>query len=948
MRLIRALRACTFACLLAGTTMLSAQGQGVGSIDGTVFEDLNGNGKMDAGEPPIPGWDINLVHENGGGTTMAMTDDQGNYQFTDLPFGDYDVIPELRQGYEQTYPGGVGYNHTTLNASKSVSYRYGFQKPCVKITTDKLLCLTERPGGYSWTFTICNLSNFPISHIYFLQSLPAGVTIDFTGGPNNYLAVNPPMNPGDCRQFTVHISGATPGSTICWDMSVHNANHKECCFFRFCLTVPECDCVQFLDESIKCDPTIPGGYLWCFTIQVLAPGPVNWLLLSGPTGVVFNPAVVPLPGLVYGQTYNVCINITGVASGQQLCFTLSLHDELFKLCCSIEHCIDLPDCSQGCELAPGICAAGKPHYQDPKFGAFTGTVASVTCWTDISAILNPVLAVMNLDAYQSAPPALGMNWAPVPLGYHGPADSWNRKNLGTIFGETIDRKGNIYVAHSSCFAWINTANADGWGPGGAAAIYKIDASSGGISTLVGTGSTAGSSLPNASDANVIAQPPFTVNDSYPGLGNITYDYDNDQLFVTDMEDGRIYRISMGGFVLSSFDPMGADGGSLDPGFAPLGERLWACEYHRGRVYYSVWARDAGPMTYPSGNPRQNAALSNQIRSVAVNPPSSGGDFIPNSDRVEIASPDYPNLPGVQYSMPVSDISFSPEGYLGVAERGMDSDTSSTPHRSRGMEFRCDPLTVKWALFGGPSDSAFSIGLGGRNSAGGIDYDYDKTNEGQTPKGRRVWWTGDCLGGFIGNNICEIYGLQGVPISGGDAGGAPATGSILLDLDGNPAQAKITLGDVEIPCPQAQPGSTSTGMVILEDNAGSPSGEPVLFQLLDNMGGVVAEQTTNLDSSGHYTVNWNQTGVFSLRAKGRTWLSQKNTGVDLDPDVPAVSNFSLTNGDAQDDNAVNLPDLNSVFIHFGEIGFNSADLDCSGEVDLKDLNIVFINFGIVGK
>lgn len=925
-----------------------AQGGG-GLISGTVFLDSNGDGVHDEGESPLVGWQVTLSHKGPEDPVVVKTNQQGRYAFDNVPAGHYRVVAELDPGMKQTVPGGSGAYDVDLEpGQQSLRNDFGYEKPCISIVTKSLLCSTDGTGNFTWTFTVTNLATFPISHIFFLQPAPPVTVCSNLTNNTNYIPVNPPIPPGGSQSFTVTIKGALPGQQICWYISVHNDTHNECCATQFCIRMPDCRCFQFLEESVICDPAT-GAVQYCFTIQSLINTPSYWLLITGPPGVTINPNIIPLPPLLYGQTYSGCITLTGVAGGQQVCLTMSLHDKVFNVCCGLEKCIDIPDCKPGCQLQPGVCYARKPNYQTPDYVGFNGTVAAVTCWGYFQT--DAVLAIQNLDAYQSAPPTLGQNWLPAPLGYHGPGNIWNRKNLGTIFALTYDNLGNIYVCHSSAFTWAWNPGDDQLGPGGAGAVYKIDAITGLISTFVGIGSAAASSLPNVPDPRVQAWNPFGLTDSYPGLGDITYDYDNNQLFVTNMEDGKIYRLDMLGNVVGSFDPLGLDGGTADPGFAPLGERLWAVKYHRGRLYYSVWSKDAGPSTYPAsagGGPR-HGAQDNQIRSVAINAPASGnpGDFTPGSDRQEITTPVYPNRAGLSYSNPCSDISFSPEGYLGVAERGMDTDTSTTPHQSRGMEFRCDPLTGQWALFGAPADNAFSIGLiSGQNTAGGLDYDYNKTDEYVPGKGRRVWWTGDCLGGFTGNPGCEVYGIQGVPVTGGDAGAGPVTGSILQDVTGVQDGGKNTLGDIEIPCPSALPLSPVSGLVILQQNIGPMDGEPVEFQLLD-AGSVVDTINTTIDAAGHYSIAWNHTGNYTMRAKGRHWLSKK-TAVSLTSGGSVGVDFSLPNGDALANNMVDLPDLNTVLVHFFEMGHLEEDLDCSGIVDLYDLTIVLVNFTMQGE
>jgi len=77
--------------------LLSAQ------IMGTVWNDLDGNGLKDAGEPGIPGLTVYL---DSGQT--ATTDSNGVYQFKDLIPGTYRVGQVLIPGFSQTYPIQAG------------------------------------------------------------------------------------------------------------------------------------------------------------------------------------------------------------------------------------------------------------------------------------------------------------------------------------------------------------------------------------------------------------------------------------------------------------------------------------------------------------------------------------------------------------------------------------------------------------------------------------------------------------------------------------------------------------------------------------------------------------------------------------------------------------------------------------------------------------------------
>ena len=78
-----------------------------GEIHGRKWHDLNGNSEPDDGEY-LAGWTIYLdLNGNGrldAGEPSAVTDDEGRYSFTNLEDGTYTVGEVLQSGWEQTYP----------------------------------------------------------------------------------------------------------------------------------------------------------------------------------------------------------------------------------------------------------------------------------------------------------------------------------------------------------------------------------------------------------------------------------------------------------------------------------------------------------------------------------------------------------------------------------------------------------------------------------------------------------------------------------------------------------------------------------------------------------------------------------------------------------------------------------------------------------------------------
>ena len=74
-------------------------------ISGMKFNDLNGNGIKDAGEPGVPNWEIDLVYVVPGPDILmaqAGTDGNGAYKFINIPPGNYEIKELARQGWTAT------------------------------------------------------------------------------------------------------------------------------------------------------------------------------------------------------------------------------------------------------------------------------------------------------------------------------------------------------------------------------------------------------------------------------------------------------------------------------------------------------------------------------------------------------------------------------------------------------------------------------------------------------------------------------------------------------------------------------------------------------------------------------------------------------------------------------------------------------------------------------
>lgn len=103
----------------------------LGSIAGTKYNDLDGDGNKDAGEPGLAGWTINIA---GPINASVVTDSNGNYTFTGLTAGNYTVSETQQAGWTQTAPGGATHAVVITSGTASTGKDFGnFQLISVRV-----------------------------------------------------------------------------------------------------------------------------------------------------------------------------------------------------------------------------------------------------------------------------------------------------------------------------------------------------------------------------------------------------------------------------------------------------------------------------------------------------------------------------------------------------------------------------------------------------------------------------------------------------------------------------------------------------------------------------------------------------------------------------------------------------------------------------------------------
>ena len=147
--------------------------------------------------------------------------------------------------------------------------------------------------------------------------------------------------------------------------------------------------------------------------------------------------------------------------------------------------------------------------------------------------------------------------------------------LGNLFGIAIDsQRGDLYTTASSNYSHEFYTNA---AAGNVPAIVQYGNIGGGFDDI-GAAGTVYQLDAVTGDPIVFAQLPQQANTfnhvdcesdnigpdrtSGVGLGNTVYDPINDQLFVSNWEDGFIYRLDMSGNILDAYDPDVTDDGTV--------------------------------------------------------------------------------------------------------------------------------------------------------------------------------------------------------------------------------------------------------------------------------------------------------------------------------------------------------------------------------------------------
>jgi uncharacterized repeat protein (TIGR01451 family) len=94
-------------------------------IRGTVYDDRNGNGIQNSGEPGLPGVTVSLTDVSGNIVATTVTDVNGNYSFSGITPGFYVITEKDPSGYSSTTPNTVA---VSINENAETVTDFGDQR----------------------------------------------------------------------------------------------------------------------------------------------------------------------------------------------------------------------------------------------------------------------------------------------------------------------------------------------------------------------------------------------------------------------------------------------------------------------------------------------------------------------------------------------------------------------------------------------------------------------------------------------------------------------------------------------------------------------------------------------------------------------------------------------------------------------------------------------------
>lgn len=311
----------------------------------------------------------------------------------------------------------------------------------------------------------------------------------------------------------------------------------------------------------------------------------------------------------------------------------------------------------------------------------TDGIAAVTCGVTVDVAPDEQWTFGLMDIRETLPAAGRVDITADVEMYHHP--SWDIDSIGNVFGITMDRSGNTYIAASSNYGagYFLNAGVIRYGDIGGGAesvdaagtIYKIDGLSGQASVFTVLPQQAST----FEQTNCEGVENVTRNTG-PALGNLVFSPTTKQFYVTNFEDGRIYRLDENGVIIDTYDPFNLDSGA--PGTPTLDELAYGLDILAdGSALFFGNAGSTFGGTLPSLHSIELNSDGSFIGTIdnSANPTGSTWDNYVGDETFHITL----ELPFLAFGgdmQSVSDMEFTPNGELLI---GIRSGCNSSIHNS---------------------------------------------------------------------------------------------------------------------------------------------------------------------------------------------------------------------------------------------------------------------------
>lgn len=263
----------------------------LGRICGTKLQDQNCDGVVNQStDPGLAGWTIQLRDNSGNLIATTVTDNQGNYCFSNLPAGVYQVSEVNQPGWTQTFPAGSGIHTINLAAGSVATALFGNCNIPPPVKCDFNLDMKYK------------IENCGVNFYSAIGALPSGYQVVSTVWTFGDGYSSNELNP-------THFYSATGVYLVCLKVTIFNG--EECCTREICKEIKiekpcEGDCEIRAEINYKIDPRNCEVLFGTDIIYTGLPiGTWFWDFGDGTTGTGSNPThQYAGPGV-----YKVCVTL---------------------------------------------------------------------------------------------------------------------------------------------------------------------------------------------------------------------------------------------------------------------------------------------------------------------------------------------------------------------------------------------------------------------------------------------------------------------------------------------------------------------------------------------------------------------------------------------------------------------------------------------------------------